>query len=357
MFLIDKYCINNPWDVIYNKNIYLKLLKLNNLNSWLDDEVNIKNKFNNLPNILVYGNEGSGKNSLIKLFLKRLYGQNIQKLNVKYTINGYGSNNIEVEISQSLYHIEIIPTNTGLDKYLVQEVIKKYAQKNMLSFNSKIPFKIIWIKNIDNLSYYGQTALRCIMEKYCKICKFILSGKQITKVIDPLISRCLILRMALPNNTDIMKILMNISVNENKFLSMDEYSDIVLNCNNNIKVAITNLELKYHGIDNNESWKDKIKIIIKLMQKILVKDIKQSTINEIRDILYKIFITNINGTQIIKELLYQILTNLKDYSLSHEIIDICIHYENSLANGKRSIIHLEAFIFNIIDLLYKKYNI
>ncbi len=357
MFLIDKYCINNPWDVIYNKNIYLKLLKLNNLNSWLDDEVNIKNKFNNLPNILVYGNEGSGKNSLIKLFLKRLYGQNIQKLNVKYTINGYGSNNIEVEISQSLYHIEIIPTNTGLDKYLVQEVIKKYAQKNMLSFNSKIPFKIIWIKNIDNLSYYGQTALRCIMEKYCKICKFILSGRQITKIIDPLISRCLILRMALPNNTDIMKMLMNISVNENKFLSMDEYSDIVLNCNNNIKVAITKLELKYHGIDNNESWKDKIKIIIKLMQKILVKDIKQSTINEIRDILYKIFITNINGTQIIKELLYQILTNLKDYSLSHEIIDICIHYENSLANGKRSIIHLEAFIFNIIDLLYKKYNI
>tara|TARA_B100000886_G_C20424964_1_gene493483 strand:+ start:4032 stop:5105 length:1074 start_codon:yes stop_codon:yes gene_type:complete len=357
MFLIDKYCINNPWDVIYNKNIYLKLLKLNNLNSWLDYEVNLKNKFNNLPNILVYGNEGSGKNSLIKLFLKRLYGQNIQKLNVKYTINGYGSNNIEVEISQSLYHIEIIPTNTGLDKYLVQEVIKKYAQKNMLSFNSKIPFKIIWIKNIDNLSYYGQTALRCIMEKYCKICKFILSGKQITKVIDPLISRCLILRMALPNNTDIMKMLMNISVNENKFLSIDEYSDIVLNCNNNIKVAITNLELKYHGIDNNESWKDKIKIIIKLMQKILVKDIKQSTINEIRDILYKIFITNINGTQIIKELLYQILTNLKDYSLSHEIIDICIHYENSLANGKRSIIHLEAFIFNIIDLLYKKYNI
>ena len=357
MFLIDKYCINNPWDVIYNKNIYLKLLKLNNLNSWLDDEVNIKNKFNNLPNILVYGNEGSGKNSLIKLFLKRLYGQNIQKLNVKYTINGYGSNNIEVEISQSLYHIEIIPTNTGLDKYLVQEVIKKYAQKNMLSFNSKIPFKIIWIKNIDNLSYYGQTALRCIMEKYCKICKFILSGRQITKIIDPLISRCLILRMALPNNTDIMKMLMNISVNENKFLSMDEYSDIVLNCSNNIKVAITKLELKYHGIDNNESWKDKIKIIIKLMQKILVKDIKQSTINEIRDILYKIFITNINGTQIIKELLYQILTNLKDYSLSHEIIDICIHYENSLANGKRSIIHLEAFIFNIIDLLYKKYNI
>ena len=98
----DKYNINNPWDVIFNKNIYLKLLKLNNLNSWLDDDINNENKFNNLPNILVYGNEGSGKNSLIKLFLKRLYGQNIQKLNVKYTINGYGSNNIEVEIKYSL---------------------------------------------------------------------------------------------------------------------------------------------------------------------------------------------------------------------------------------------------------------
>ena len=356
MFLIDKYSINDPWDVIFNKEMYMKLLKLDSLNSWLDNSYNSKN-FDNLPNILIYGNEGSGKNSLINLFLKRLYGKDIQKLNVKYTINGYGSNNIDVEIMQSLYHIEILPTNTGLDKYLVQEVIKKYAQKNILSFKNKTNFKIIWIKNIDNLSYYGQTALRCIMEKYCKNCKFILSGKQLTKVIDPLISRCLTLRMALPNNSDIMKMLLNISEKENKFLSFDEYNSILLNCNSNIKKAITDLELKYHDINKVDSWKCKIKDIVKLIQKVLVKNLNQTIINQIRDILYKIFITNIKGTEIIKELSYQIITNLKDYSFSYEIIDMCIHYENSLANGKRSIIHLEAFIFNVIDYLYKKYNI
>ena len=39
-------------------------------------------------------------------------------------------------IPQSLYHIEIHPTNSGLDKYLVQEVIKEYASKNVLLFNN-----------------------------------------------------------------------------------------------------------------------------------------------------------------------------------------------------------------------------
>ena len=72
MFLIDKYSINDPWDVIFNKEMYMKLLKLDSLNSWLDNSYNSKN-FDNLPNILIYGNEGSGKNSLINLFLKRLY--------------------------------------------------------------------------------------------------------------------------------------------------------------------------------------------------------------------------------------------------------------------------------------------
>ena len=79
-------------------------------------------------------------------------------------------------------------------------------------------------------------------------------------------------------------------------------------------------------------------------------------ITTIRQILYKIFITNINGTEIIKELLNQMLINLKDQSLTYEIIDICTNYENSLSKGKRTIIHLEAFIFNILHLLNKKYS-
>ena len=140
MFLIDKYDINDPWDVVYNFNIYKRLLKLDSLNSWYCKDLEKDKDFNNLPNILIHGKEGSGKKSIVKLFLRRIFGENLKKMNVKYIISGYGSTNIEVHLPQSLHHIEIFPHGTGLDKYLVQEVIKEYASKNVLTFNNKRSF-------------------------------------------------------------------------------------------------------------------------------------------------------------------------------------------------------------------------
>ena len=356
MFLIDKYNIKNPWDVMYNHDIYKRLLRLDSLNSWYTDSITTERNFDNLPNILIHGKEGSGKKSLVKMFLRRIYGPNLKKLNVKYVISGYGSNNIEVEIPQSLYHIEIFPTSTGLDKYLVQEVIKEYAAKNLLLFQKERTFKIVWIHNIDELSYYAQTALRCTMEKYCKTCKFILTSKQLSKIIEPLRSRCLSMRIPLPNEDDIMRVLLNISIKEEKFLNIEEYNNIIIKSNNNIKLAIQYLEMNFYGMPIIVSWKVYLSDIIKIFNKAIKGSINELHIAKIRDILYKIFITNVNGTEIIKELLNQMLFNLKDKELTYKIIDKCTHYENSLSKGKRTIIHLEAFIFSVLDLLNKKYS-
>jgi replication factor C subunit 3/5 len=356
MFLIDKYDIKDPWDVMFNHDIYKRLLRLDSLNSWYTDSIKTERNFDNLPNILIHGKEGSGKKSLVKLFLRRIYGSNLKKLNVKYIISGYGSNNIEVEIPQSLYHIEIFPTGTGLDKYLVQEVIKEYAAKNLLLFERERTFKIVWIHNIDELSYYAQTALRCTMEKYCKTCKFILTGKQLSKIIEPLRSRCLSMRIPLPNEDDIMRVLLNISINENKFLSLEDYNNIIIKCNNNIKLAVQYLEMNFYGMPITVSWKVYLSDIIKIFNKAIKGTINELHIIKIRDILYKIFITNVNGTEIIKELLNQMLFNLKDKELTYQIIDKCTYYENSLSKGKRTIIHLEAFIFSVLELLNKKYS-
>jgi len=114
--------------------------------------------------------------------------------------------------------------------------------------------------------------------------------------------------------------------------------------------------MKFYGMPIETSWKIYLNGIIKIFNKSISSHITQTHIATIRQILYKIFITNINGTDIIKELLNQMLLNLKDQSLTYEIIDICTNYENSLSKGKRTIIHLEAFIFNILHLLNKKYS-
>lgn len=352
MFLIDKYSINSPFDVKFNYSIYKKLLKLKNLN----DNINkLNNKsFDNMPNILLYGKSGCGKKSLVSLFLKRLYGKNIKVIDTNYTIIGYGNSDTIIKIPQSLYHIEIYPSGSGLDKYIVQEVIKSYANKKVLSFDKNYNFKVIWIHNIDKLSYYAQTALRCTMEKYSNICKFILTSSQISKILEPLRSRCLIISIPRPNNSDIMKVLMNISYHENNFLKLSDYINIINKSDNNIKSAIQYLEMSYYNIPLKTSWKCNIKEIVRYMKMIMLNGNISDNITNIREILYKIFVTNIEGINIIKELMEQILKSLKNQNINYDIIKVSTQYEQSIFKGKRTIIHIESYIYNMIYIIYKE---
>lgn len=352
MFLIDKYTVSDPWDVQFNKEIFRSILKLDSLNSW-NTLKNMENDFNNLPNLLVYGQPGNGKKSLVNLLLKRIYG-NCKMTVVPYSITGYGSNIRKVDIEQSLYHIEINPTGTGLDKYLVQEVVKKYASTQALNFNKTRSFQIVWIHDIHNLSHYAQAALRCTMEKYSRVCKFILTGTQLTNILSPIKSRCLKIRLPSPTKLDILKVLMDISYKEDNYLTAKEYNDIIEVSNFNIKDAIWALDFKYHGVEMEKPWKIFLNGIINILKSIITKKFEKRHVDEIRVILYKVFKTNIDGHEIIKELLDLILIEFKSYKLDYEIINICTQFNFALAKGKRSIIHIEAFIYRILDLLYRK---
>ena len=55
MFLIDKYDIKNPWDIDFNKDIYVRMLKLDSIYSWNNKDLSIEESFNNLPNLLFHG--------------------------------------------------------------------------------------------------------------------------------------------------------------------------------------------------------------------------------------------------------------------------------------------------------------
>ena len=82
--------------------------------------------------------------------------------------------------------------------------------------------------------------------------------------------------------------------------------------------------MNFYGMPIIVSWKVYLSDIIKIFNKAIKGSINELHISKIRDILYKIFITNINGTEIIKELLNQMLLNLKDKELTYKIIDKCI---------------------------------
>jgi len=353
MFLIDKYRVKNLQDVIFHKEIYKKIL---NINSLYDSIENSKNDFDNLPHLLVYGNYGSGKKTLINMLLRRIYGNDaIKTKNITYSIIGYGTTETQETIEQSKYHIIIEPKNTGFDKYLIGEIVVNYAKQCKLGIlDNNVKFKVVLINNVDNLSYYAQAALRRIMEKYVSTCKFILCGYQISKIIEPLRSRCLQIRLPSPSKYEIIEVLMNIAANEKKQFDMKDYIDIIGSCDNNIKKAIWLLELKVLGIQHELNWKLVIGKIVKCMRHAVVKGITEEHVTTMREILYNKFITNITGIDILQELVKQLLDQIPyNNKVKNQIVELASKYGHRASEGKRCIIHLEPFINSTMDIMYK----
>jgi replication factor C subunit 3/5 len=382
--LIDKYQITSKEDIKYHKDLYYKLLNyLSIYNHVLQEQEFVKknltfndfvlnykkynkeleiqriNKFKKLPNILIHGHTGSGKKTLIKMLLKEIYGDQVENLKQEtYTISGYGNSDTEVTITQSNYHMIIEPNNSGIDKYIIQEIVKEYAKQSLMQiFKSQIPYKIIFINNVDNLSYYAQTSLRCTMERYHSTCKFILCGYQISKIIKPLRSRCLNVRVPRPNEYELFDFLLEISIKEKIKISPSTINYLIKQSESNVKSCIWWLDYYKNKLyDYSTAWKKYLNPIVEFIHYTYSnkKTANLSIITEIRNILNNILITNITGSELMVELLNQIIICHPEYpdKLFEQIFETFSTFEIRLSKGKRSIIHLEALIMKLCHICY-----
>ncbi len=76
-----------------------------------------------------------------------------------------------------------------------------------------------------------------------------------------------------------------------------------------------------------------------------------------RDSLYKIFTTNINGVDILKEIIKQLIFfNKYNQKVLLKIIAASSNFEGRINKGKRTIIHIECFINYIIQELWYNNN-
>ena len=76
------------------------------------------------------------------------------------------------------------------------------------------------------------------MEKYVNNCKFILINHQLSKVIEPIRSRCLCIRVPLPSTETVFESLFKIASKEKINLSLKEYNNIIKDSDNQIGKAI-----------------------------------------------------------------------------------------------------------------------
>jgi replication factor C small subunit len=95
---------------------------------------------------------------------------------------------------------------------MVRERVKKFSR--FAGLGSQIPFKIIILDEADEMTSDAQTALRRIIEDTAKFCRFILIANNISKIIDPIQSRCAVFKFTRINENEIIEQLKIISQKE-----------------------------------------------------------------------------------------------------------------------------------------------
>lgn len=332
--------INNDWKNMDPSKCYFHKEILQKLKTISSDDC--------LPHIIFYGNPGTGKKTLINLFLEQIFDKSVYNLDdSKYNVISSGNIENEVIVKQSDHHIIIEPGNNNFDRYLIQDIVKEYARRYPLCiFESSREFKMVQINHLDNLSYYAQTSLRRTIEKYSKTCRFIMWCYSLSKVIEPLRSRCLCIHVPTQTEEELIKWTFNIASLEKIKLNFNVLTDIVETSNGNLKNILWKLDMyKYYGKITNSYQK----ILNTLIDEILTTH----NILTIRDYIYKMMITGITSGIIIKDILDIILIKISNYPKEKifKIIDFASLYEYRLSKGRRDIIHIETFIENIIDTI------
>ncbi|KAJ5267995.1 hypothetical protein N7534_006990 [Penicillium rubens] len=183
----------------------------------------------NLPHMLFYGPPGTGKTSTILALAKSLFGP-------------------------ALYRSRILELNASDERGIgiVRDKVKNFARAQLsqptgldAAYRAQYPcppFKIIILDEADSMTQDAQSALRRTMETYSRITRFCLVCNYVTRIIEPLASRCSKFRFKMLDNSAAGERIGNIAEQEGLQLE-DGVIDTLIRCGDgDLRRAITYLQ-------------------------------------------------------------------------------------------------------------------
>lgn len=168
-----------------------------------------------LPHLLFHGTSGTGKTSTILALAKELYKNNVNLMVMKLDASD----------------------DRGINS--VREEIKGFAEKKNM-FEKGI--KLIILDEADSMTFDAQFALRRIIEKYSETTRFCLICNYENKIISAIRSRCANFRFNPIDKKNIVKLLINISINEKINVTNDCLNIIAELSNGDLRKAINFLQ-------------------------------------------------------------------------------------------------------------------
>ena len=176
-----------------------------------------------LPHLLMYGPPGTGKTSTILAVARTLYHPSVLKDRV-----------LEMNASDE----------RGIK--IVRDKIKNFASHSVSSqkFDGypSPPFKIIILDECDSMTKDAQGALRRTMEVYSSTTRFCLICNYVSRIIEPLVSRCAKLRFSPLGRDAMQKRLLDIASAQDVNYSTEIYDQILDRSGGDMRRAVTLLQ-------------------------------------------------------------------------------------------------------------------
>mmetsp|Transcript_25473 Transcript_25473/g.44320 ORF Transcript_25473/g.44320 Transcript_25473/m.44320 type:complete len:353 (+) Transcript_25473:814-1872(+) len=309
-----------------------------------------------IPHLLFYGPPGAGKKTRVLALLEEIFGGGVHRLKHEVRTFKHNSTAFEVNLQQSNFHIDLTPSDVAQkDKIVVQQVIKEIGSSR--APDSRVAFKAVVLNQADYLTHEAQAALRRTLEKYTSTTRLILICNSLCRVIAPLRSRCLNIRVPAPSCDEIANILHKISASEGIHCEPAFIDKLVGACDRNLRKGIMSLQTAHlkHGKLSGAT-----PLAVPEWEK-HIREVAQNAIDEqtprrlkvIRTKLYEILACCIPPNTIFSFLCNALISTCSG-DIRYSIIEQAAKYQRQMQLGTKPIVHLEAFLARFMSL-YKKH--
>jgi len=308
---------------------------------------------NEIPHMIVEGCRGSGKTLRTMLFLQEKFGPfTVKSINLNITIPGTTEER-SINIISSPYHYQINPTMYNIyDRSLIQAITSEIIKYKVLS--DQVQYRILVIEDADLLSIEAQESLRRTLEVYIKTCRFIFITNREDKLIDPLISRCVRVKIPSPTIGELKTILGKIA---NNGVTPAIIETIAKTSDRNVTKAISYLEKHMMSSDKTRFEISNIDSITKLSTDIIETIIKgkdmDETLEQLRNMIYELVTYSLDSRNVIPAILSAAIKRIPKHEIPalFNLLTIASERDKTIRTSSKPMYHIESFCLHLFDII------